>query len=108
MEIAKYNTREYEIEVKDFNGTIDEMIFTVEDVMKNVMFKKTLNNGIVKDNKNYILSINPDDTKDMNTLYTYKYFLEIIIKEPQFVDTTLTDDFRLLESSRDLREEING
>lgn len=108
MEIAKYNTREYEIEVKDFNGTIDEMIFTVEDVMKNVMFKKTIGNGIVKDNKNYILSINPDDTKDMNTLYTYKYFLEIIIKEPQFVDTTLTDDFRLLESSRDLREEING
>ena len=108
MEIAKYNTKEYEIEIEDFNGTIDEMIFTVEDVMKNVIFKKTLGNGIVKENNSYILSIEPDDTKNMNALYTYKYFLEVIINEPKFVDTTLTDDFRVLESSRDLGEAING
>lgn len=106
MEIAKYNTKQYEIEIQNFNGNIDKMIFTVQDVLGNVIFKKSIGNGIEKEDKNYILSISPDDTKNMNILYTYKYFLEIIIQTPEYVETTLTGDFRLLESSRDLREEI--
>ena len=108
MEIAKYNTKEFEIEIQNFKGNIDKMIFTVEDVSGNVMFKKSIGNGIEKDVENYVLSIAPEDTKNMNPYYTYKYFLEIIIETPQYVDTTLTDDFKVLESSRDLKEEING
>jgi len=106
MEIAKYNTKEYEIEIQNFKGNIDKMVFTVQDVSGNVMFKKSIGNGIEKENDNYILSIMPDDTKNMNTYYTYKYFLEIIIETPKYIETTLTGDFRVLESSRDLKEEI--
>jgi len=108
MEIAKYNTKEYEIEIQNFKGNIDKMIFSVQDVLGNVIFKKSIGNGIEKQGDNYVLSIKPDDTKNMNIYYTYKYFLEIIIEVPEYVETTLTDDFRLLESSRDLMEEING
>ena len=107
MEIAKYNTKEYEIEIQDYSGPIDKMIFSVQDVLGNVIFKKSLGNGIEKEDNNYILSIKPEDTKNMNILYTYKYFLEIIINEPEIVDTSLTDDFIVLESSRDLKEEID-
>ena len=107
MEIAKYNTKEYEIEIQNYNGEIDKMIFTVQDLLGNVIFKKTIGNGIERDDKNFILSIEPEDTKNMNILYTYKYFLEIIIETPKYVETSVTGDFMVLESSRDLKEEID-
>lgn len=105
IEIPKYNTREYEIVIKNYSGEISELNFVVEDCEKNTMFKKTLNHGIIKDT-NYILKIMPDDTKNMNVLYTYKYFIEIIINSPQYVDTRIVGDFLLTESSSSLGDEI--
>lgn len=107
LEIAKYNTKDIEIDIK-FNGIIDKINFVVEDCQKNLMFKKSLNNGItVLEGNKYLLSILPNDTKDMNTLLTYTYFLEIILPNNQYVETAIKGDFKVTESSNDLGEEVN-
>lgn len=109
IRIPKYNTKDYELEVNNYDGEISKILFTVEDCTKNTMFKKELNNGITKVNDNdYILSIYAKDTKKMNSLYTYKYFLEVVINSPNYVQTVVSGDFIIEDSSRDLGDEING
>lgn len=109
IKIAKFNTKDYEINIEGYDEEIGKIIFVVEDCLKNVVLKKELGNGIEKTGDNqYLLSIEANDTKKMNAMYSYKYFLEVIIENPSYVETTLTGDFILEESSSDLGDEING
>ena len=106
IELPKFNTRNIEITIKNYDGEIDELNFVVEDCSKNTMFKKSINNGIVKtDTNKYLLSIYANDTKEMSTLLTYKYFIEIIINKPEFVMTKQVGDFKITESSTELGRE---
>ena len=108
IELPKFNTRNIEITIKNYNGDIDEINFNVEDCSKKTMFKKSINNGIVKTASNkYLMSIYADDTKDMQPLLTYKYFIEILINKPEFVMTKQVGDFIITESSTELGVEIN-
>lgn len=107
--LAKYNTKDYEINITGFDGEISKLLFTVEDVSKNTIFKKELNNGIVKVNDGqYVLSIEAQDTKNMNENYTYTYYIEVIIDSPYYVETMQTGNFELTKSSNELGSEING
>ena len=108
IELPKFNTRNIEITIKNYNGEIDELNFVVEDCSKNTMFKKSINNGIVKTASNkYLMSIYANDTKEMSPALTYKYFIEILINKPDFVMTKIVGDFILTESSTELGVEIN-
>ena len=108
IQIPKYNTKNIELTIKNYTSEIDELNFVVEDCSKNTIFKKTLDDGIVlTDTNKYTLSIEADDTKDMSTLLTYKFFIEIIIDKPTFVETKLVGDFVVTESSTSLGEELN-
>ena len=108
IELPKFNTRNIEITIKNYNGEVDEINFNVEDCTKKTMFKKSINNGIVKTASNkYLMSIYAEDTKDMQPLLTYKYFIEILINKPEFVMTKQVGDFIITESSTELGVEIN-
>lgn len=107
IEINKYNTQEILINIQNYDGEIDVLNFVVEDALKNIVFKKTLLDGITKqENNKYIVSIEANDTKDTNPLYKYTYYIEILLSGNDVVQTAKKGDFKVGESSTSLKEEI--
>jgi len=99
VKIIRGDYKEFKIIRKTQDGeiideAIDKMYFTVKKscYLKDYLFQKTLDNGIIYDetNKCYIVKIKPEDTNDLS-FDTYYYDVEI--KKDDEVKTLIVDTF---------------
>lgn len=107
IEIHKLNTKEIILNIEPFEGTIEKILFTVEDNLKNICITKSLENGIQKQEDNsYLISIDNIDSKDMEINVDYEYYLEIIASAPKRIKTVEVGKFIVLDSSTELKKEL--
>lgn len=107
IKINKLNTKQITITIDKCAGTLEKMLFTVQDANEKVLISKDIEKGItLQDDGTYLLSFDAIDTKDMNIKDCYNWFLEIITANPNRVETTKYGIFKVLRSSEKLEEAL--
>jgi hypothetical protein len=109
IKINKLNTKQITITLDKCAGTLEKMLFTVQDGNNKVLISKDIENGItLQDDGTYLLSFEANDTKNMEIKTCYNWFLEIITANPNRVETTQFGIFKVLRSSEKLEEVLKA
>lgn len=98
------NDHEVKFKFKTFTGTVDKMYLTTRCEKRIARLRKSLGNGITKDDEWYTVTFVPADTNDIDCSLKMTYDIEIIVNGKTY--TVKKDRFILLEENTRPEDEV--
>lgn len=77
INFTKGDTYSFKVTLVNSELDINGATLTVKDNTEKIIFTKELDNGIVKQDNSFIITIKPADTRDLNATIQYTYDLEL-------------------------------
>ena len=77
ISFTRGDTYTFKVTLKNSNLDITGAILSVKDNTEKIVFVKNLENGIVKEDNSFIITIKPVDTEELNPTIQYSYDLQL-------------------------------